>query len=176
MPIYCYDCGKHYFEKTLSVSKRKDSLRCEFAGCKRKAEQVFKPTHNACFKKPIVVFRNASGEIAYPGDPTDPAPKGYERQELRTIREVESFEREVGSRERGKAEKFAEAENQFFEVRRKQNRSDLRMAMQSWSPLMRAAAEQAMRKTDERPRKQIDGGVLVHVLHYDNSNRAAREK
>lgn len=176
MPLYCYDCGKHYFEKLLTVSKRKDSFPCEAKRCRRKAEQVFKPTHNSTFAKPIVVFRNAKGEVAYPGDPTDPAPKGYERQELRTIREIESFEREIGSKERGRAEKFAEAENAFFESRRKQNRSDLRMAMQSWSPIMRAAAEQAMRKTDERQKRVADGGVRVHILHFDQSNRAARER
>lgn len=43
----------------------------------------------------VVVFRDpATGAIRYPGRNDTPTPAGYERVEMRSLREVERFERE----------------------------------------------------------------------------------
>lgn len=175
MAIYIYECGQgHVTERILPISQHRDAIRCP--ECKKTAKQVFKPTANAQLHKPIVVFQNAAGETCYPGDANDPVPAGYERRELRTIREIESFEREERRKGTAEHQRVIEAEEQYFGAIRDKERGDLRQAMQGWSPLMRDAARAAMEKTDNRRRRRAEGGVMVHILHFDQSNRAARER
>jgi hypothetical protein len=42
----------------------------------------------------VVVFKDASGKIRYPARNDAPTPAGYERVQLRSLREVEKFERQ----------------------------------------------------------------------------------
>lgn len=42
----------------------------------------------------VVVYKDASGQIRYPGRNDQPTPAGYERVQLRSLREVDKFERE----------------------------------------------------------------------------------
>lgn len=49
-------------------------------------------------KDAVVVFRDAQGKYRYPATNTAATPKGYERVELRSLREVETFERHAGVR------------------------------------------------------------------------------
>ena len=46
----------------------------------------------------VLVFKNKDGHVRYPGQNTVPCPAGYEPVRLRSLREVERFEREHGVR------------------------------------------------------------------------------
>ena len=46
----------------------------------------------------VLVFQNQAGDIRYPGQNTARCPDGYEPVRLRSLRAVESFEREHGVR------------------------------------------------------------------------------
>ena len=49
-------------------------------------------------KDAVVVFRDADGKIRYPGRNDTPTPAGCERVVMRSLREVEQFERTHGVR------------------------------------------------------------------------------
>jgi len=69
--------------------------------CKGIMDQVFLPSaRNAAWgdKDAVVVFRKPDGTISYPGRNDAPTPKGCERVEMKSLREVQRFERENGVR------------------------------------------------------------------------------
>lgn len=121
--------------------------------------------------KPVVVFRNAKGEFSFPGRAEDPAPKGYERVELKTMREIHSLERTVNSQQKHEWERGREAERAAYAEKQSTLRSELRQQMQRMTPMGRDFAQAAMRRNDERPTEKFDPGFLVQVAHYDQSSR-----
>lgn len=69
--------------------------------CKGVMDQVFLPSpRNAGWsdRDAVVVFKKADGSISYPGRNDGPTPKGCERVVMRSLREVERFEKEQGVR------------------------------------------------------------------------------
>lgn len=70
--------------------------------CGGRMDQVFLPNslRNAGWsdRDAVVVFRKPDGSIAYPPRNDSPTPKGCERVTMRSLREVESFEKTNGVR------------------------------------------------------------------------------
>jgi hypothetical protein len=171
MPCYCYECPKHgTFELTLPLRKWDSTKPCP--KCSQPSEQVLLPQRAyAEFRDPIVVHVSADGKYRFPGAANARVPKGFERKELRTIREVESFERDVNKQLRGEAERHRENESRHFEEIYAQKRSELRQAMQQMSPLGRDFAQFAIKMNNARRRKPTDCGFHVEILHFDQGNR-----
>ena len=169
MPIYSYSCEKDgIFELTLPLRKWDEWKPC--VKCGKKCQQVVLPQRSeGNFGQGIVVHVSADGHTRFPGDPNARVPKGFQKKTLTTIREVEKFEREMNIKLRAESEQYQEREARHFDAIQQKNRSDLRMAMQHFSPAGRDLAETAMRMNNERKRKTNDCGFHVTILNEDAS-------
>lgn len=100
-----YECPKgHRFEAFRSYE---DCDTAECPNCHESGRLIFLPKHqhNTAFdaSETTVVWMNAKGEVNYPGRNDVPVPdrlrqQGFERVELRSLREVEQFESKHGVR------------------------------------------------------------------------------
>lgn len=171
MPTYCYSCERHgVFELMLPL--RKWDIKKPCPKCKKSSEQVLLPSRgDAHFEQPIIVHVSANGKYRFPAHPNAPIPKGFERCELRSIREVERFERDVNTQLRAEAARHNENEERAFSEVQSKMRGELRQAMQHMSPAGRDFAEFAMRHNNERKRKSCEVGFHCQILHFDQSNR-----
>jgi len=158
-----------------------------FPFCKGNPADHGQPARRAGFR-PVVVFRDSAGNVSFPGRSDAKPPKGFERVELTTIRQMEQFERTFNASERSRNQRYVEREQQMSEEARSKLRSDLRNGFSQRMPdgtlktlpgikhmssFGRAMAEAAMRRTDEMPRKNGNGSdFFLEVLHKDQSNRA----
>src|SRR5438046_10755991 len=73
---------------------------------------------------PIVVYRNAKGDIQFPGRANEPVPErlsklGYARIEI-PFHEAHKLEREMNTREKLRYEKHKQREYEIFGARRRQ--------------------------------------------------------
>jgi hypothetical protein len=173
MPRYSYECPAHgMFELSLRLADWDDKKPCPQKGCKEIAEQVVLPSDaSRYFSEPVVVHVAADGAYRFPGSATARVPKGFEKRELRTIREIEKFERDVNCRLSGEAHQHQENEERFFSSVRSELRSELRQRMQSMSERGRDFARLAMALNDQRRGKAIDPGFHTQILHFNQSNR-----
>lgn len=172
MPIYEYSCLSHgIFSLSLPLRKWDEFKPCP--NCGKKCQQILTPQRsNGNFGAGVTVHVSADGRTRFPGDPNAKVPKGFEKRVLKTIREVEQFERDTNVRLRAEAEQHQEREAKHFDAIREKNRSDLRQAMQHFSPLGRDLAETAIRMNNERKRKPTEVGFHCVILHNDASREA----
>jgi hypothetical protein len=173
--VYHYDCPEHgLFELILPLSEWDDKKACPQKDCGKIGEQVVLPARSSGeFSVPIVVHVAADGAIRFPGRGDARVPEGFERRELRTIREIEHFERQMNARLRSESDRHNSNEERHFSEIKAQQRSELRQRMQGMSEQGRDFARFAMRLNDSRKRKQTECGFHVEVLHFDQSNREA---
>lgn len=127
--------------------------------------------HESIFKRwaspfdPVVIHKDASGNVRYPGRADAPAPKGFERVELRTVAEVRDFERSVGRREAARHDAAQVREELAFAQQVKHNRADLFQAMARMSNHGRDFARIAIEQNNRRGgRKPFDAGFRVEAL------------
>jgi len=121
---------------------------------------------------PIVYHESPDGRFRFPGRTDSQVPAGFERKEIRTFREYESFRRKVNHSENNKIEQANEAEHAFLHWQEHFNRRDLRSAMDRMSPAQRALAQLAIERNNARPRT-FDAGFFVEAMEYDAGNREA---
>lgn len=91
LDIICPSCDKTWHD--VFVSRVPDRIICEcgaqaFVAIGTPSRQ---PWHE---RDSIVVFKDANGNIRYPGRNDTPTPSGYERVVMRSLLEVDKFERE----------------------------------------------------------------------------------
>ena len=120
--------------------------------------------------KPSVIFRDAKGNVQFPGRSADQPPKGYTRVELRSSREVFRFEREMDMRCKREHDRSAEAEARRAAEVRGKLRGELRSMMQHMTPYGRDFARAAMDRNDRAPTKSYDPGFHLPVFHFNSSN------
>jgi len=171
LPKYDFLCPTHgVFE--ISCRLAEWSLEKPCPKCKKPSEQVHLPCESRnCEVPAIVVHVAADGSVRFPAATDAPVPKGFEKKELRSIREIEQFERRVNLHLRAEAEQHAENEERHYSAVRESNRSDLRARMQSMSNFGRDFARFAMEQNNNRKRKPLDVGFFTEILHMDRSNR-----
>ena len=128
MPVYVYECEKHgKFEMSLPLSKWDERKPCPEKGCKKMGEQLLIPNDSSRhFSDPVVVHVAEDGAIRFPGSANARVPKGFQKRELRTIREIESFEREVNCKLHAEARQHQENEERAASEIRSQLRGELR--------------------------------------------------
>lgn len=122
---------------------------------------------------PIVVFRKPDGTYSIPGTNWSPTPKGAERVELRTLREIRQVQREINATtEREYTEKLQGRES-FYNQARAESRAELKARMKDMTPAGRRFAELAMARTDRilAQRRTEMPTAFFHVTEYDSSNR-----
>jgi len=120
---------------------------------------------------PVVVHRDAAGNIRYPANIHAPVPEGYQRVELRTVNEVRRFEQEVNQRERVKADQHLSQREAQFSAQQSSRRSDLRGKMRNMSAFGQDFARHAMDRTDNRRSAPREVGFHLDVFSNDSSNR-----
>lgn len=171
MPVYNYECKKHgVFEISVPLRKWSDRKPCPKEGCGRIAEQVLLPSRgDGHFETPIIVHVSRDGSVRFPGVADARVPGGFEKRELRSVREVEQFERQVNQRLSSEAARHQEREEKHFAAIQEKNRAELRQAMQHFSPLGRDFAMAAIQMSNERKRKKSDVGFHSVILHNDSS-------
>lgn len=180
MPIADYVCAacethiEHFFHHPLH------QLPCEAEGCSGIMVRTFEPSITLKRRRtlaqafsPVVIHRDVNGNIRFPGHPDAPIPDGFQKVELRTVREVRALEREMNVRERARFEEAQYREEQAFSAEQRERRAELRQMMRHMTPAGRALAEEAMRQNDERPRKSYDPNFHVEAFSQDSSNREA---
>jgi hypothetical protein len=123
---------------------------------------------DACHFEPVVIHRNADGEVSFPGRSDEPPEPGYERVELRTLHEVRKFEKHMNRKEYAKWAEYQEAYQQKREEVVANRRREIYACMPSMSPLGRALAKLAMEKTDSAPKPKFEPGFRVKVFSDDN--------
>jgi len=177
MPTYTYSGNKcdqiHEVQRPLAEFAEVISCPCERKGCK--AELTLLPRWmNARVQNQqlsgTVYFENARGHIIPAGSDSDSAPQGYERKEASTLNEMRSLEKRLTQAECRKRQEFVEREQQQFEQTVRENRRELRSAMEQMSEKGKAFAREAMRRNDTRKMswdKRVDPGVNLYVLNYD---------
>jgi hypothetical protein len=172
VPTYIHECEDHgRFEIHCRLAEYDEWKPCP--QCKKSSQQVFLPsnTRDCAFPEPIVIHVSADGSVRFPGDASAKVPKGFEKKELRTIREIESFEKSYNHTLKVEASQHQENEERYFTALHAQNRSDLRNRIASMSPLGRDFAMLAMQINDRRKKKPTDCGFFSEILHFDRSNR-----
>jgi hypothetical protein len=171
MPAYTYECERHgIFEVRCRLAEWTIQRKCP--KCKKPSEQVHLPSDSRnCEVPPIVVHVAADGSVRFPGASDARVPEGFERKELRTIREIEHFERQMNAKLRSEASQHNEREERFFSELHAQNRSDLRQRMMSMSTFGREFARMAIEMNNRRKSKKSDVGFFVDILHNNQSNR-----
>jgi hypothetical protein len=173
--LYTYECPEHGpFELSLPLNKWDDKMPCPKGNCGKISEQVLLPSRTpGQFSDPVVIHVAADGSVRFPGRSDARVPKGFERRELRTIRDIERFEHDTNVRLSAEADQHNSNEQRFFGELRAQQRSDLRQRMQNMSSQGRDFARFAMKKNDERRGKRTECGFHLEILHFDQSNREA---
>jgi hypothetical protein len=120
---------------------------------------------------PVVIHRDAAGNIRYPANIHAPVPEGYQRVELRTVHEVRRFETEVNQRERAAADQHLSAREQQLSEKQAINRRELRTAMEGMSSFGRDFARHAMEHGNNRRPQTREVGFHLDVFSNDSSNR-----
>lgn len=119
----------------------------------------------------MAIHRAPDGRVRFPGRFDAPAPPGFERVELRTTAEKRTFERQMNKTEHRRWEQSQERQAEFFEARRKEQRSELFAQLRHLPPAARDLAMAAIERTNKRPSKRYDAGFHMEALEMDASNR-----
>jgi len=123
---------------------------------------------------PVVIHRDAAGNVRFPGAPDAAVPAGFEKVELRTVAEVRQFERGMDARERARFESGQAREGDFYAERQRKDRAELRAAMLRMSPYGREFAQVAMEENDRKNagrKTSYDPNFHVECFSMDSSNR-----
>src|SRR5258708_1278544 len=96
MPKYSFECPTHgEFEIAVPVSAHRDHWPCPSAKCKAVTEQTYTPEKPKTWSiAPVVVHVGAGGKVRFPGRSDAKVPRGFNKVELKTLPEIENFERE----------------------------------------------------------------------------------
>lgn len=119
---------------------------------------------------PIVVHRNAKGELRFPAHADAPVPKGYRRVEI-PFHEAHKLEKEMNVKEKLRYQEHRRQEIEAWAPWRKQLNDQLRERMKTMSPEGRAFAQAALEryaKKDTCPK--FDAGFHLPVLHFDSGH------
>lgn len=150
-----------------------DAVPCG-VGCGDFAERAIVGTgRNAQNAQPFVYYeRPNDGDIFVAATAADTrAPKGYQRREIKTMREYSRFQRERRERDRGRSECFRERDKLELQASHREGRERLEAMMSNLTAegqaLARAAIESSMR--DEPPAVERD--CFVQGFEMDRGER-----
>jgi hypothetical protein len=188
MPTYTFECPAHgEFEVTVPISQHRDHWPCPYksefeaagvkfvtAHCSERTEQTYTPERPKNWAiQAVVVHLGKDGAVRFPAHVNAPVPKGFNRVELRSLGEIEQFERRVNAKLSAEAAIHIENEERHFSILRDQSRSDLRQRMQSMSLAGKAFAQFCIEENNRCQRKSSDVGFHLNILHFNSSNREA---
>lgn len=180
MPMYDFECEKcgtaseHY----LSPSHADDVLPCSETDCGGSCKRIpsfwYSSPMNAQHFAPVVIHRDANGEIRIPAHANAPVPAGYRREELTTIHDVRRVEREINAKDAVKSANFQAIRQEVLGGQLKANREAVRDIYHKLSPQGREFYD-AMRKQSEarqsRGVRKANPAAYFEAFSLDASNR-----
>jgi len=123
---------------------------------------------------PVVIHKDAQGNIRFPGSANAPVPPGFQKVELTDVYQVRALEREVNRGDREKAERFRISKSVLTDGQLKENRRVMERVVQNFSPRGKRFYD-AMRKMSERRQqlgpKAISPEFVVDAFSNNQSNR-----
>ena len=127
--------------------------------------------------EPCVLFRDPTapeGQYRVPGWNDEAPPPGYEKVEIKTIKQWQAITRQMSAHGRREAEKAYYERQEAIDKVKSEMRADLRREMRHWDGPAREFAEAALARSEaHKPRTMPTGEVISHALEYDSSNREA---
>jgi hypothetical protein len=123
---------------------------------------------------PVVVHKDAEGNVRFPGHADAPVPEGFHKVELTDFHQIRKFEREVNQRDKERAEKFHSAKSFLLDGQLKENRRVMGELVKNFTSRGRKFYDK-MREVSERKQKEagrgIDPGFYIEAFTQDSSNR-----
>lgn len=179
MPLFDYECPKgHVTEHYLS--KYSDTCVCDEAGCTEVAKYVptfwYTSVRNAQGFTPVVIHRDAEGNIRLPAHVDAPMPPGFQKVILSDIHQIRKFEKDMNTVERAKIQDHARNKIRNMDGQLAENRRAMSEIVRKFSPRGRKFYE-AMRAASEAKQKQFAARGLpepnfhVEAFSQDSSNR-----
>jgi hypothetical protein len=148
----------------------------------------YRPTNAQRFT-PVVIHRDAQGNIRYPGHANAPVPEGFHKVELTDFHQIRKFEKEVNERERVKFQEHHAAQYRNLEKQLNASRDALVIDEKTGKPIgsmqdlvrnfssrgkrfydaMHQASQQRLREFASRSLK--DANFYVEAFSQNSSNR-----
>lgn len=195
MPAYDFKCSEgHVTEHFMSFSKFENTggkTECAHVDpetgeyCTLEGEyspsfwynsalQTERRIQNAQRMKPVVIHRDAQGNIRYPGSADATVPPGYEKVELADFHAVRKFEKEVNERDAVRAQMFADSRSKFLDGQLKENRRVMEGLVKNFTPRGRKFYEKMKEVSEARRLRGANAArpaFFVEALTQDASNR-----
>jgi hypothetical protein len=193
MPMYSFLCEKcqGFDEHFFHASELPNSLPCNLptgedgGRCDGVAKQTFepsialrRPSSWAQRFDPVVIHKDAAGNIRFPGSSDSPVPAGFEKVTLTDFHQVRKLEREMNARERSRAHELNDAKNSHFRDVMKQSREAVSHIVERMSPrgrrfyhAMREASDRRMQTREGR--STPESNFFLEAFSMDSSNRDA---
>lgn len=173
---YDYECPKgHKFEAFMT--EYSECVPCREKECLEIATHVWSFHYNSCHAQrfdPVVIHKDAQGNIRFPAHKDAPLPPGFQRVELTDVYQVRNLEKEVNRGDREKAERFRISRQTLTDGQLKENRRVMDNIVKGFSPRGRKFYD-AMRRMSERKQqlgpKQTNPEFVVDAFSRDASNR-----
>lgn len=170
-----YVCKRGHYVKSWQWNGV-ESVPCSVAGCRLKAlialPRRFQAAQNS---EPFAYYKNPlTGELFIPAAHQDTRhPKGYQRHEIRTMRQYERFVREQSALHRAGIEESRRDEDQTRALLKRESREQLQQMMKDhFTPEGRGFAEAVMEYMDSQPdRQEYDHRIYISGFEFDRSNR-----
>lgn len=122
MPLWDYNCGKCSTTTELFFSRFVDSPNCADCGEPMTYVPSFNYTSDAQNFSPVVIHRDAEGNVRFPGRADARVPEGFKKVELCTVAEIRKFEAEMSIKDSAKADQFRASRSFFLDGQLKANR------------------------------------------------------
>lgn len=171
MPRYDFACpAGHFTEQFFLLAEYRDEIPCPRCGDTATRQYTFSNSHDGEFSEPIVVHRDAQGNYRIPGASDAVAPAGFERVELRTMREVRRVQQDIGQQEHRKFEDIRARRREASLEQERERRAEL--ATQLKSNLGREFFRIAVEAANHRRRETFDPQTCYfEVTEMDRSSR-----
>lgn len=184
MPLYDFRCEKcgNVQEYMFKYSELPRAMGCNAIvdGIECPGECVYFPsfyyTAPAQRFDPVVIHKDAQGNIRFPAHANAPIPEGFQKVELTTVSQVRSLEREVNFSNQLDAERFRASRRALTDGQLKENRRVMEKLIQNFTPRGRRFYE-AMRQVSEMRQQQGSKPTrpefFVEAFTNNQSNRDA---
>ena len=126
MPMYDFECPKGHITEHF-LPRFQEKVICGEKGCKEEGENrpafwYSSGTRFAQSFSPVVIHRDANGNVRFPGHSDAPVPPGFQKVELATVHDIRKFEKEMNTRDTATSEKFRAARATFLDGQLAANR------------------------------------------------------
>lgn len=197
MIAFDYICPKGHITEHFLQSFQEE-VTCGHSKCKSPAR--YHPSFHYTSRSaqpfsPVVIHKDAQGNVRFPGHVNARVPKGFRKVELTTIGEVRQFENEMNARDRVQAKEFQNTRQKFLDGQLAENRRALDaianggtwqgvekdgtpVTRQGLSPKGKRfldAMREVSRQRQERGRSDSNPQFYVEAFTNDASNRVRYE-